>query len=143
MKFSLFFLIIFLFLLGCVSTPTTTPRVCFGERCVLVEVSDSPDERSKGLMFRDALPGNNGMLFVFDEESIHGFWMKNTLIPLDGIWINSQGKVVDVITMLPCENDPCKVYTPVESSLYVLEVNAGIVESWNIERGMIAQISGV
>jgi hypothetical protein len=140
---SLFFLIILVFFFGCVSTQTTTPRVCFGERCVLVEIADSPDERSRGLMDRDVLPGNNGMIFVFDEESVHGFWMKNTRIPLDAIWINSLGEVVDIITMFPCEKDPCPVYTPAGNANYVVEINAGLAKTWNIRRGDAVQLVGV
>lgn len=133
-----------LFFSGCLSdAQPTTPRVCFGERCVLVEVADSPDERAKGLMYRESLPGNNGMLFVFEDESIHGFWMKNTLIPLDAVWINSRGEVVDTIAMSPCAADPCKVYSPAGDALYVLEVNSGLVQSWNIRRGDIVHIFGV
>lgn len=135
---------VFLFLLGCLSPAvSTTPKVCFGERCVLVEIADTPDERSQGLMFRDSLQGNYGMLFVFESEGIYGFWMKNTLIPLDAVWMDTQGNVVDVITMLPCENDPCKVYTPIGDAKYVLEVNAGVAKSWSIQRGTVAQTSGV
>lgn len=140
---TLFFLFLLLFFLGCVSTQTTTPRVCFGERCVLVEVADSPEERSRGLMGRDVLPGNSGMIFVFDEESVHGFWMKNTLIPLDAIWINSRGEVVDIITMSPCLNDPCPVYTPIGPSIFVVEINGGLAEMWNILRGDSVQVLGV
>lgn len=143
MRIAWFFLLVSFFLLGCVSTPTITPRVCFGEKCVLVEIADTPEERSRGLMYRDALQGNYGMLFVFETEAMHGFWMKNTRIPLDGIWMDSQGKVVDVIRMLPCESDPCPVYTPRENALYVLEVNAGVAENWLVERGTVASISGV
>lgn len=143
MKLFLAGLFCLFFLSGCISSSSTTsPRVCFGERCVLVEIADSPEERSRGLMDRDSLPGNYGMLFVFDSENIHGFWMKNTLIPLDGIWINSRSEVVDVMTMFPCAKDPCPVYTPRSDAQYVVEVNAGVAKNWNIVPGTIVQIVG-
>ncbi len=147
MKALPFVLVIFLFLvffLGCLSESpySSIPKVCFGERCVIVEVVSTPEERAQGLMYRQVLSGNAGMLFVFESEGAHGFWMKNTRIPLDGIWMDSQGKIVDIITMSPCEKDPCKVYAPVQNAFYVLEVNAGLAKTWNIQRGDVAQIFG-
>ena len=54
---------------------------------------------------------------------MHGFWMKNTLIPLDMIWIDSDLTVVDIQYAVPCESDPCTIYTPAKEAIYVLEVN--------------------
>lgn len=139
-----FFMLSILFLSGCLSVEAPSkPRVCFGERCVLVEVARTPEERSRGLMQRESLPTTSGMLFVFEEENVYGFWMKNTLIPLDAIWLDANGVVVDVITMYPCQKDPCKVYTPSGSALYVLEINAGLAQQWNIVRGASSYLVGV
>ena len=67
---------------GCVTPNTNSTeslsQVCFQGHCVKVEIADSPAERAQGLMFRSALGEIGGMLFVFEEESLHGFWMKNT-----------------------------------------------------------------
>jgi uncharacterized membrane protein (UPF0127 family) len=65
------------------------------------------------------------MLFIFEEERIYPFWMKNTLIPLDMIWIDKNGKIIDIQIAEPCTQDPCRSYTPSGSGLYVLELNAG------------------
>ncbi len=148
MKSLSFVLVIFLFLvflLGCLSASpySSIPKVCFGERCVIVEVASTSEERAQGLMYRQALSGNAGVLFVFEKEDIYGFWMKNTLIPLDAIWMDAQGKVVDIQTMLPCEKDPCKVYIPSGNAQYVLEFNPGVARQWGIIPGDVAQISGV
>jgi uncharacterized membrane protein (UPF0127 family) len=63
-------------------------------------------------MFREALPPNAGMLFLFSEPGIHKFWMKNTMIPLDIIWMDSAGKVVFVSANTPqCRADPCPTLT--------------------------------
>jgi uncharacterized membrane protein (UPF0127 family) len=75
-------------------------------------------------MNRTSLSSQSGMLFIFDHEAIYPFWMKNTLIPLDMIWLDKNKNVVDVITAQPCSEDPCQIYTPKKESLYVLELNA-------------------
>ncbi len=101
-------------------------RVCFDRNCFYVEVVDTPETRAQGLMFREYLPADEGMLFIFEEELIYSFWMKNTLIPLDMIWINSDFEVVHIYENAePCEEDPCPSIDPGVPALYVLEVNAG------------------
>lgn len=110
-------------------------QVCFRDVCVGVEISDTKDKRERGLMFRDSLPLNQGMLFIFDENSFHGFWMKNTKIPLDIIWIDEDRVVVDVKTnALPCKED-CKSMISKKKARYVLEVNSGFVDKNNIRLG--------
>lgn len=64
------------------------------------------------------------MLFVFEKEALYPFWMKNTLIPLDMIWMDAKGKVVDIKTASPCTTDPCPTTAPNGPALYVLEINA-------------------
>ena len=102
---------------------------CFGESCFSVELAQSLDERGRGLMFRESLDENSGMLFVFPESGKHTFWMKNTLIPLDMIWIDENKRVTHIESNVPpCMADPCQTYTPSSDSLYVLEINSGLAE---------------
>ncbi len=106
-----------------------------GNNLVKVEVVSNPIDLEKGLMNRTHLDGDSGMLFVFPYESKWSFWMKNTLIPLDMIYVNSRLKIVDITTMQPCKADPCPDYNPIAQAKYVLEVNAGYSAAHNITIG--------
>jgi len=112
------------------------PRVCFPEGCFQVEVVQTEEELQRGLMFRESLDPGHGMLFVFPSERRHSFWMKNTLIPLDMVWMDYARRVVHIEEhVMPCEEDPCAAYTPSGAALYVLEVNAGETERYHIQPG--------
>jgi YVTN family beta-propeller protein len=103
---------------------------------VFVEVPDEEEEHMRGLMFRQHLPWNAGMLFAFDSEEPRAFWMKNTLIPLDMIFIDDNSEVVYIIENVPpCEQDPCPSYPSEEPAQYVLEVNAGFVQQNGVQVG--------
>ena len=100
-----------------------------------VEIADTNEERAKGLMFRESLPENQGMLFVFEQPDRYGFWMKNTLIPLEMIFIDKNKKIVDIIHAVPCKQDPCISYIPKAAALYVVEVNEGYCAKYKISIG--------
>jgi len=86
-------------------------------------------------MFKKSLPEDEGMLFVFDEEGYHGFWMMNMSFPIDIIWINNEKKVVDIVkNAQPCKFS-CPSYKPKEKAMYVLEVNANFTEEHGIRIG--------
>lgn len=109
-------------------------QVCISSYCFDVEIAQTEEERAKGLMFSSSLPKNQGMLFIFENEDKHSFWMKNTLIPLDIIWISKDLKIVHIEhNVLPCDKEPCKTYTPNQKALYVLEINSGLVEKYNLQ----------
>jgi uncharacterized membrane protein (UPF0127 family) len=99
-------------------------------------LADTPQKKSKGLMFRQELEENWGMFFLFDKESKHSFWMKNTLIALDIIWIDDDFKVVYIKeSFQPCQEDNCPSVVPNRKAKYVLEINAGIADKIGIEVG--------
>jgi len=100
-----------------------------------VEVASDPVKRARGLMFRESLGENEGMLFVFEKSSKHGFWMVNTTIPLDAIHFNANKEVVDIIQMEPCKTLTCPTYYPKAESRYVLEVNQNFSRKNNITEG--------
>jgi len=94
---------------------------------VSVEIANNTATRMKGLMGRKSLGAEEGMLFVFDRPGKHSFWMMNTTIPLDAIFIAENGSVVDIIAMQPCgwNVTNCPTYAPKTEAKYVLEVNPG------------------
>lgn len=103
------------------------------DKTVYVEVADSPKEQSLGLMFRKKLEKDEGMLFIFDDNRKHSFWMKNTLITLDMIWLDSKKEVVHIEhSAPPCKESPCPTYSSQYPAKYVLELNGG----WAIENDL-------
>jgi len=112
-------------------TPTT--RILMSNITLTVELAETQAQWSQGLSGRDSMSSNHGMLFIFNHESKWGFWMKDMKFPLDIIWFSSDRKVVYIKqNLLPCSPDNCPVFTPPVDALYVLEVNAGFVETHNI-----------
>lgn len=112
------------------------PRVCFKEKCFQVEIADMPEERMTGLMGRHRLDSNSGMLFVFEKEDGYGFWMKNTLISLDIIWIDAEGKIVFIKNnALPCRTESCETFYPYKKAKYVLEINGGLSGEIGLKAG--------
>ena len=104
------------------------------------ELALTPAQRSLGLMHRKRAP-EDGMLFVFPEVAPHHFWMKDTMIPLDIIWLDASGKVVFVSANTPpCKADPCPTYGPDVSVRRVLEIAAGMAEKEKVEVGTVLEL---
>jgi uncharacterized protein len=118
-------------------------EVCFeSSRCFFVEIAKTPAVQEKGLMFRESLPQDQGMLFVFMQEGIYNFWMKNTLIPLDMIWINENREVIFIKNdAQPCTENFCSEIVPDGAAKYVLEINAGKAKELGIFVGQKISIS--
>ena len=116
--------------------------VVINEKIIFVELAITPEDRQRGLMERDLLEKDNGMLFVFSEEDAYSFWMKNMKISLDIIWINADGNVVYFVEGAPpCVQSPCQTYSPNADALYVLEVNPGVIDVLGIEENTEVIIS--
>ncbi len=100
---------------------------------VSVEIARSDPDRAKGLMYRRELAADAGMLFLFEETAAHPFWMKNTLIPLDMIFIGEDGRVAGIVARaVPGDLSPRSAGGP---SRYVLEVNGGWAEAHGVGAG--------
>lgn len=119
------------------------PQVCFRDRCFFVELARTPEERQNGLMFREWLENDGGMLFVFNETGNRGFWMKNTLIPLDIVWIDENMQIVFISeNTQPClENVECPTVGSEQPARYVLEINGGVAEKARLKIGDRATIN--
>ena len=102
----------------------------------LAEIADTPEKQSKGLMFRHKIKDDYGMLFIFAEEDYRSFWMKNTLIALDIIYLNQEQQIVDMfLAVPPCCGDPCPSYTSKFPAQYVLEINGGLAKKLKLKIG--------
>lgn len=101
-----------------------------------VELAETPDKQALGLMFRDSLPDDHGMLFLFPRESYRSFWMKNTRIPLDIFYFDENLTLVSVSEDTPpCRTRQCPSYPSAGPAKYVLELNAGKAEELSVQAG--------
>ena len=107
-------------------------------REIRVEVARTDEERSRGLMGRTFLKKEEGMLFIFEEEGYHGFWMKNTLLPLSIAFIDKEGKIVSITDMKPLT---LSLHNPPKPILYALEMNRGWFAANKIKVGDILRFS--
>jgi len=103
-----------------------------------VEIADNDAERARGLMFRDELPADHGMLFIHDEEGPQSYWMKNTRIPLDILYFDNDRKLVSQQRDVPpCSaGDQCPPYPSEAPARYVLELNAGDAMRLGLKNGV-------
>ncbi len=102
-----------------------------------VEIANRPDQRRRGLMFRESMDELEGMLFVFSSDRYGGFWMRNTLIPLDIAYLGADGTVLEIVHGVPLSLD---VLTPTQPYRYTLEVNTGWFERQGLGVGDVVAI---
>lgn len=117
------------------SSPRAVIETDAGDVVVQVEIADSSAERAKGLMGRQQLPEDAGMVFLFPADSSTAFWMKDTLIPLSIAFYRADGTIVRILDMEPCRRDPCRVYDPQATYRGALEVNRGAFRRWGVVAG--------
>jgi uncharacterized protein len=124
-----------------VDDPTVTlvspegPEVTFD-----VELAADPPTRQLGLMGRTELADDAGMLFLFPDDRDGGFWMKDTLIPLQIAYLDADGVVLAILDMTPCTEDPCPSYNPGMPYRYALEVNVGAFDARGVTAGWRAEL---
>lgn len=106
----------------------TIPQACYLGYCFSLEIADTPEKRELWVMFRESLPADQGMLFVFEKPDFWSFWMRNTLIPLDIIRLNEENTVVDFISVPPCKESQCPSYLPKDQAIQAIELNSGTIK---------------
>lgn len=131
------FLIVFLWSLPVLNCEAKEiRRVCVREKCFVSELALSEEEKTIGLMFREYLNKDKGMLFVYPEEMNLSFWMKNVLIPLDIIGINKKKEIVAIYKNIkPCEKNKCPSIEFENPAKYILEINGGMSERFGFRVG--------
>jgi len=100
-----------------------------------VQIAETTQSREQGLMGVKKMPDQVGMAFLFGEPATTGFWMKDTLIPLDIAFWDGKGGIVATSTMTPCTTDSCPVYQPPTSYVGSVEMNAGLLAATGIKAG--------
>ena len=133
-----------LFLVLAFAVPPPTPACVAPDGALFrLELAVTPEEKARGLMYRDSLSEDAGMLFVFDQDGRLSFWMKDTVIPLDMVWLAADGTVVDVRTVQPCRMEPCPTYAGLKLARAVLELNAGLASKHGIKPGTVLRFERV
>ncbi|MDH5758279.1 MAG: DUF192 domain-containing protein [Gemmatimonadota bacterium] len=112
--------------------PRGSAWIIFGADTVVAEVARTPDDRQRGLMFREAVPDGTGMLFVFEEVELRSFWMKDTYVALDIAYLDAAFTIVDIQQMEPQTVDPHDSAAP---AMFALEVRMGWFAEHGIEVG--------
>ena len=98
-------------------------------KAVTAELAITDNERARGLMFREKINPDQGMLFVFEDGGRHSFWMKNMVISIDILWLNKEKRIVHMEERVPpCQEDPCPSYASKIPAMYVLELKAGSIQ---------------
>jgi uncharacterized membrane protein (UPF0127 family) len=107
------------------------------------ELATDDVQRQRGLMMRQSLPADHGMLFVFPRTEPQAFWMKNTLIPLDMLYFDAARRLVSMqLNVPPCQADPCPVYPSEGPARYVLELSGGTARGIGVQPGDELKIEG-
>jgi hypothetical protein len=125
-------------LAACVQARASEITLSIAGHELRAEVAASPEARSRGLMFREQLEENRGMLFVFPEEAAQSMWMMNTLIPLSVAFIGSDGRILNIRDMTPQTVD---IHPSAGAAMYALETNRGWFAVRNIRAG--ARVEGL
>jgi uncharacterized membrane protein (UPF0127 family) len=127
--------ILFILLL-CAACVSAGPEVELRGETFSVDLATTPKEHALGLMFRDSMAEDHGMLFIFPSATTRNFWMKNTRIPLDIFYFDQDLKLLNVVQHArPCRTSQCPVYSSSGPARYVLELNAGTAAAIGAQPG--------
>lgn len=125
----------------CSACMAQEPHVVLKGERFTVELAQTADEQALGLMFREEMEDNRGMLFLFPVEAMRSFWMKNTRIPLDIFYFDADLKLVSVAeNARPCKTRRCPNYPSKGPAKYVLELNAGKAAELGVQPGDVLEL---
>jgi len=128
-------------ILTCSSCMAREPYVTLKGSRFTVELAETQEKQALGLMFRDNLPDDHGMLFLFPGEAMRSFWMKNTRIPLDIFYFDGDRKLLSVSENTPpCRTQRCPRYPSAGPARYVLELNAGKAAELGVQPGDLLEL---
>lgn len=120
----------------CTSCMAQEPYVILKGERFTVDLAETTDEQAMGLMFREEMADDHGMLFIFPVEAMRSFWMKNTRIPLDIFYFDADLALVSVAeNARPCKTRRCPTYPSKRPAKYVLELNAGKSAELGVQPG--------
>jgi len=108
---------------------------------ITAEVTDNDHDRQRGLMYRKSMPDDHGMIFIFDHKDDHSFWMKNTCIPLDMLYLDDDGLIVGIEENTPTLSED--TFSVGCESKYVLEMNAGWTRKHGVKAGQKVKLEGI
>jgi hypothetical protein len=123
----------------------STPKITIAKQTFNLTLAKTAQEKMKGLSNRKSLDKNGGMLFIFEKKGKYSFWMKDTFIPLDIIYIDNN-KIVDILKNLSPQAGKTgllPIYTPKTDSNYVLEINGGLSEKNKFKVGDTIKLEGI
>lgn len=124
---------------GCEESPAglSVVKMKIGKQSYNLEVARTETEQEKGLMKRDSMPEDHGMIFVFPDEQVRSFWMKNTRFPLDILFLSSGGKVVSIHQMRAYDESSTSSDEPAQ---YAIELNKGQADASGVRVGDVLEI---
>lgn len=129
------FLIVLMMMIACAAC-SAGPSVEIGGKRFLVEIADTQEKQALGLMYRDELADDRGMVFLFPNEAPRSFWMKNCRIPLDIMYFDKDLKMVSAaLSAPPCRTQACPSYPSKAPAMYVLELRAGMATELGLTVG--------
>lgn len=128
------------FIVGCDQNKVEKPQpgqakttsIQIGDRRFILEIADTPGLRERGLMYRKTVPADGGMIFIFDEPQVLKFWMRNTVVPLDILFVDEGGQIVSIKQMQPLDETPVGSEEPAK---YAIELNAGAAQEVRVKVG--------
>lgn len=129
-----------------INTPVNIKKIKIKNKEYSLEIAKTIPQKSKGLMNRSSLCSNCGMIFISSLELPQIFWMKNTLIPLDIIFIDKQGKVINIAKAYPQPNTPdnkLKLYQSLTPAKYVIELNLGETDKLSLKTGDTVDLTSI